>query len=86
MPEISRFLGIVIAMYYNDHAPPHFRGRYSGKEIRVNIENGRIMSGEFPKRAQGLVLEWLGLYRDQLMTDWRLAKERKPMNKIAPLE
>lgn len=86
MPEISRFLGIVIAMFYNDHGPPHFHARYGDSEIRVNIETGQIMSGAFPKRAEGLVMEWLELHRTELMQDWKLAGERKPLKKIAPLE
>jgi hypothetical protein len=86
MPEISRFLGIIIAMYYNDHSPPHFHARYGENEIRVNIENGEIMSGTFPRRAQRLVLEWLELHRNEILDDWNLAQERKPLNKIEPLE
>lgn len=86
MPEISRFFGIVIAMYYNDHAPPHFHARYDGNEIRVKIVDGEIISGEFPKRALILVQEWLQLHRAELLKDWRLAEGRKPLNKIAPLE
>jgi len=86
MPEISRFLGIVIAMYYNDHAPSHFHARYGGREIRVNIESGEILSGSFPRRAQNLVLEWLTLHRSELLEDWKLAQERKVLNKIEPLE
>ena len=86
MPEISRFLGIVIAIYYNDHAPPHFHARYGELEIRVAIQSGEILSGNFPKRAQSLVLEWLDLHREELMEDWNLAEQRKPLRKIAPLE
>ncbi|MEO1247809.1 MAG: DUF4160 domain-containing protein [Pseudomonadota bacterium] len=86
MPEISRFLGITIAMYYNDHAPPHFHARYGEFEIRVNIESGDIMSGDFPRRAQKYVLEWLDLHRRELMEDWTLAEERRPLFKIEPLE
>ena len=86
MPEISRFLGIVIAMYYNDHAPPHFHARYGEHELRVSISDGKIMSGEFPKRARQLVLEWLDLHRDELMQDWELAQQRKPLQRIEPLE
>lgn len=86
MPEISRFLGIVIAMYYNDHVPPHFHARYGGNEIRINIETGETLSGAFPRRAQNLVLEWLNLHRPELLEDWRLAQERKQLNKIEPLE
>jgi hypothetical protein len=86
MPEISRFLGIVIAMYYNDHAPPHFHAKYGEHEIRVAIQDGTILSGSFPNRAQNLVLEWLDLHRSQLMQDWALAEERRPLRKIEPLE
>ena len=86
MPEISRFFGIVIAMYYNDHAPPHFHARYGESEIRINIENGQILSGEFPPRAKNLVLEWLELNRDKLIEDWELAEQRKPLKMIEPLE
>lgn len=81
MPEISRFLDIVIAMYYNDHAPPHFHARYGNSEIRVNIRSGEIMSGQFPRRAQNLVLEWLELHRSELLEDWQLAENRKPLKK-----
>ena len=57
MPEISRFLGIVIIMYYNDHAPPHFHARYGGFEITVRIAD-ELVEGRFPRRALGHVLEW----------------------------
>ena len=86
MPEISRFLGIIIAMYYNDHAPAHFHARYGEHELRVEIESGKIMSGTFPTRAKNLVLEWLELHRAELQEDWNLAELRKPLNKIEPLE
>ena len=67
MPEICRFLGIIIAMYYNDHAPPHFHARYGELEIRVEIETSKILSGHFPRRAQKLVLEWVEFHRDELL-------------------
>ena len=86
MPEISRFLGIVIAMYYNDHAPPHFHARYGEYEIRVAIADGTIISGSFPNRAEEMVLEWLDLHRTELVQNWALAEERKPLQKIEPLE
>ena len=71
MPEISRFLGIVIAMYYNDHAPPHFHAYYGDSEIRVDINTGEVMSGTFPTRARKLVLEWLDMHLDELLEDWK---------------
>lgn len=54
--------------------------------VRVATEGGSILSGEFPRRARGLVLEWLELHRDELREDWLLAKQRKPLMKISPLE
>jgi len=86
MPEISRFFGIVIGMFFNDHGPPHFHARYGEHEIRVNITTGEIMTGRFPRRAEKLVAEWLSLHRDELLEDWKLAAARKPLKKIEPLE
>lgn len=60
MPEISRFLGIIITMYYDEHNPPHFHAKYGDYDIIVNIESGKI-EGKFPHRALKLVLEWLYL-------------------------
>ena len=48
MPEISRFLGIIIRMYYRDHAPPHFHAEYGEYEITVEIATG-IVTGHFPR-------------------------------------
>jgi len=70
----------------NDHAPPHFHARYGDAEIRVEIETSLILSGDFPRRAQKLVLEWNELHREELLEVWRLAEERKPLRKIEPLE
>lgn len=85
MPEISRFFGIVIAMYYNDHSPPHFHARFAEYEARICIETGAILSGELPKKVQSRVNRWLNLHRDELMEDWRLALQRRPLVKIDPL-
>ena len=85
MPEISRFLGIVIAMYYNDHAPPHFHAKYGAFEITVRITDG-VVEGRFPRRALNLVLEWYSVHQTELLEDWELARERKPLRRIDPLE
>jgi hypothetical protein len=85
MPEISRFLGIIITMFYRDHAPPNFHAIYGEYEITVEIESG-VIDGRFPKRALKLVFEWLELHRDELLENWRLAEDRRPLNKIEPLE
>ncbi len=86
MLEISRFFGIVVTMYYTDHALPHFHAKYGEHRISVAIEHTRILSGDFPRRAGDLVFEWAALHRDELLTNWELARQRKPLRKIDPLE
>ncbi|MCB1054135.1 MAG: DUF4160 domain-containing protein [Acidobacteria bacterium] len=85
MPEVSRFLGILIAMYYNDHAPPHFHAKYGAYEVVVRIDDG-VVDGRFPRRALNLVLEWYDLHRSELAENWDLARQRKPLRRIDPLE
>jgi Domain of unknown function (DUF4160) len=85
MPEISRFLGIVIRMFYRDHAPPHFHAEYGNYEIIVEIKTG-VVEGKFPKRALGAVLEWADLHHADLLVDWDLARLEEPLNSIEPLE
>ena len=64
MPEISRFLGIIITMYFNDHSPPHFHAIYNEYEITVDIETG-VIAGRFPRRALNAVLEWHQQYKKE---------------------
>ena len=85
MPEISRFLGIVIAMYYRDHAPPHFHALYGEYEVTIDIASG-VVNGDFPKRALAHVQEWRELHREELAETWTLARASKPLTKIQPLE
>jgi hypothetical protein len=85
VPEISRFLGIVIAMYYRDHAPPHFHAIYGDFEISVTIEAG-VISGEFPPRAAALVQEWRRLHTAELLDAWSSARTGRPLHRIDPLE
>lgn len=85
MPEISRFFGIVITMYYDEHPPPHFHARYGKKGVVIRIEDGAV-SGKLPPRAVGLVLEWWSLHQAELATNWQLLMEGKEPKKIQPLE
>ena len=85
MPEISRFLGIIISIYYNEHNPPHFHAEYGEFQITVEIESG-IVNGKFPRRAMSAVLEWYTIYKEELMQDWELSVKGKPLKKIKPLE
>lgn len=85
MPELSRFLGIVIYMLYDDHDPPHFHADYGEYRIAVEIDSG-VVEGRFPRRALRAVMEWQEVHRDELLGDWLLAKRHQPLNRIAPLE
>ena len=85
MPEISRFFGIIIRMYFDDHNPPHIHAEYSGKKAVIDF-NGNVMKGGLGSRtATKLVREWIDLYVSELEKDWELAVESKPINKIPPL-
>ena len=86
MPEISRFFGIIIAMFYDDHQPPHFHVRYGDQKALVEIESLAVIRGRLSPRALGLVMEWAALHQDELRNDWRLAREQAPLNCIAGLE
>ena len=85
MPEISRFLGIVIAMYYRDHNPPHFHAKYGSYEVVVHIRDG-VIEGRFPRRALSHVMEWYAIHQQELMENWSHAVQRNPLKPIEPLE
>ena len=85
MPEISRFLGIIVFIYYNEHGVPHFHVRY-GEEVAVfSIEKLELLEGSLSKRALSLVLEWAFEHRVELLENWQLAQNNKPLKKIDPL-
>jgi hypothetical protein len=84
MPEISRFYGIAIYMFYYDHNPPHFHVKYQDYEGTIDINDG-IVKGILPRRALNLIYEWMDLHKDELLANWRLLEARKPINKIEPL-
>lgn len=85
MPEISRFLGIIIRMFADEHAPPHFHAIYGGYEIIVEIKT-RIVQGKFPPRSLRAVLEWAELHERELMRNWELLQGNQSPEKIEPLE
>ncbi len=86
MPEISRFFGIVITMYYNEHPPPHFHVRYGRQKALVAIDSLTILRGRLSPRALGLVIEWAVSHQTELKENWKLARQEEPLNKVAPLE
>lgn len=86
MPEISRFFGIVIKMYYNEHQPPHFHAEYAEHVAEIDIETLEVSRGHLPGRVLGLVLEWSSLHRDELRENWKRARAQAQVQPIAPLE
>jgi hypothetical protein len=81
MPEISRFLGIIITMYFDEHNPPHFHVQYNEFRASVDIRTLNLMVGTLPARVRGLVEEWAELHRDELMQMWQTSE----FHRIQPL-
>lgn len=86
MPEISRFLGIIITMYYKDHRPPHFHAKYGEHKAAFSINELQILEGSLPPRVVSLILEWAFLRRKELIENWRLLEKEVPLNYIEPLD
>jgi hypothetical protein len=85
VPEISRFFGIVIKMFFDDHNPPHFHAEYGDDEALIEIQTLTVFAGHLPPRAFGLVIEWATLHREELLADWQRARQLQVLAKIEPL-
>jgi hypothetical protein len=85
VPRISSFFGIVITMYFDDHAPPHFHADHGEYSAKVEIANGEIYRGYLPQRDARLVREWTRLHRPELEENWERARTDRPLAKIDPL-
>ncbi len=86
MPEISRFFGMVILMFFNDHPPPHFHVRYGAQRAIIDIRTLAVLHGQLSPRALGLVTEWAASHRAELLDGWDRARRHEPLPSIAPLE
>jgi hypothetical protein len=86
MPEISRFFGIIIRMYFDDHPPPHFHAIYGDSEAQVGIDPIAILESNLPRRAISMVVEWATLHQNELMANWQRLREDQPAEKIPPLD
>lgn len=85
MPTISSFYGIVIQMFWNDHAPPHFHARYGENKGIIDIKSLTMMEGNLSRRTLNLVLDWAELHKEELLADWHLCVKKQEPKKIAPL-
>ena len=85
MPEISRFFGIVITMYWNDHNPPHFHARYGESLAEIDIRTLALLCGSLPPRAMAMTIEWALQHQRELLTQWERARRQLPLQSIEPL-
>ncbi|MFO7905507.1 MAG: DUF4160 domain-containing protein [Pirellulaceae bacterium] len=86
MPVVSRFFGIAIAFYWQDHLPPHCHATYSGDEATIEIRTGNVIRGLLPRRAASLVEEWRQQHVLELLDNWERARQRQALAYIAGLE
>lgn len=84
MPTISVFYGVMIQMFWQDHAPPHSHALYA-EEALIDIRTLEVIEGSLPRRALALVLEWAQEHRPELAEDWELCRRNEHPRKIAPL-
>ena len=85
MPELCRFLGIVISIYFDDHNPPHFHAGYNEDEALISINDMSVLKGNLPPRVLGLAIEWARLHQNELLENWNMVKETGKYFKIDPL-
>ena len=85
VPEICRFFGIIIFIYYNEHNPPHFHAVFGEVRASFTISNLALMRGSLPPRAFAMVLEWAFMHRYDLQRAWDQAAENQKPDKIEPL-
>jgi hypothetical protein len=86
MPRISEFYGIVIAMFYDDHRPPHFHAYYGDHRAVIGIQPVGVLRGCLPRRAQSLIFEWAAIHQAELARNWERARLKEPLANIEPLE
>ena len=86
MPEIRRFFGVSIRMYFDDHNPAHFHAIYGDAEAELGIEPIALLRGRFPRRAFGMVMEWAAAHQPELLANWERMRNDQLPNRIDPLD
>ena len=85
MPQISRFFGIIISMFYDEHLPPHFHATYNEYNAEIKISDFSIIEGKLPARVLGLVVEWAAIHRVEIEDNWKRIENMETLKKIDPL-
>lgn len=86
MPELSRFNGIVISIFYGDHPPKHFHAQYGKKKALISIDTLEVLEGDLPKNELSMIKEWAKLHQKELQANWERAIKREKLEKIKPLQ
>jgi hypothetical protein len=86
MPEICRFFGIIVRMFYNDHGPPHIHAEHQGDKALFDFQGNVLRGGLRSRTARRLLREWIDLHAAELAVDWELARAGRDLNKIDPLD
>jgi hypothetical protein len=86
VPAISRFLGIVIVMFFDDHGPPHFHARHADGSAKIRIDTLEPIETTLGRRQLRLVLAWAELHQAELLENWRLARAGETLQEIDPLQ
>jgi Domain of unknown function (DUF4160) len=82
MPTIAAFHGIIIYMYWAEHGIAHLHALKGDHEATFNIDTGKLMEGELPRRAKKMVQDWIALRREALMENWRRGRNGLPFQRI----
>jgi hypothetical protein len=86
VPTISRFFGISIAMFFDDHGPPHFHARHAQGNAKVGIDSLEVIDSNLPRRQLRFVLAWAELHQSELRENWRRARAGETLKSIEPLQ
>jgi hypothetical protein len=86
VPAISRFFGITIAMFFDDHGFPHFHARHAEGEAKIRIDNLEVIDSSLGRRQLRFVLAWAELHRKELEENWRRARAGETLKEIEPLQ
>ncbi|MEM1086823.1 MAG: DUF4160 domain-containing protein [Pseudomonadota bacterium] len=86
MPTISTFMGITIRMYFGDHPPPHIHALYQGHEALIDFQQRKLLRGSLPRRVEKLIMDWIKLHDDAILSNWRRAQALEPLEKIPGLD
>lgn len=85
MPEVSRFYGIIVRIFHDDHGAPHFHAEHAGRKIKIAIHGLSPMRGQLPPPVLNLLLRWAELHQEELLAAWERAQRGETPGKIAPL-